>query len=49
MFCEMHAGHAPRGPKRAAAPVHDFAWTAIALVVVFAVAVAVAGFYWFIY
>jgi hypothetical protein len=45
----MHAGPAPRGPRRAAAPAHDFAWTAIAIVVAIAVAVAVAAFYWFVY
>jgi hypothetical protein len=44
----MHAGRARRRPKRAATPVRDFAWTAIAIVVAVAVSIAVGAFYWFI-
>jgi hypothetical protein len=49
MFWMMHAGGAPRGRKRAATRAHDLAWTAIAVVVVTAVAIAAGAFYWFIY
>jgi hypothetical protein len=45
----MHAGGAPGGRKRALTRAQDFAWTAIAIFVVIAVAIAVAAFYWFIY
>jgi hypothetical protein len=45
----MLEGGARHGPKRAATPAPDLAWTAIAVVVAFAVAIAVAAFYWFIY
>jgi hypothetical protein len=49
MFWTMHAGGGPRGRKRAATRARDVAWTAIAVVVVTAVAIAVGGFYWFSY
>jgi hypothetical protein len=46
----MRTGRAPpRGAKRAGPHAYDFAWTAIASIVVVSVAIAVAAFYWFTY
>ena len=46
----MHIGRAPlRGAKRAAPHTYDLAWTAIGIIVVISVAIAVAAFYWFVY
>ena len=49
MFWRMHAGRAPsRDEKAVVTHVHDFSWTAIAIIVAGSVAIAVAAFYWFI-
>lgn len=49
MLVQMLTGRAPpRGAKRAAPHAYDFAWTAITIIVVISVAIAVAAFYWFI-
>jgi hypothetical protein len=50
MLCTMHTGRAPlRGAKRAAPHAYDLAWTAIAIIVVVSVAIAVVAFWWFVY